>query len=229
MSTAAQKPIPQCGLETVGEEQYLLALRAYLDRGGEQALRSAYELGRAAVAEGKGILQFVAMHQAALQKLLSDPLTTVDVAQMLNSTWGFLAEGLSPYEMTHRGFREAVSTLLHLNETLEQEIQRIARAVHDEAGQLAVAVHLALAEVGRDLPLVIRDRLQPVVALLAQIEEQIRRLSHELRQKLAMHRPRTIGQAGRIDGMTPAALTLLVAHLKRKRRGQGARSASGGV
>jgi tRNA uridine 5-carboxymethylaminomethyl modification enzyme len=33
-----------------------------------------------------------------------------------------------------------------------------------------------------------------------------------------MLRPRTIGQAGRIDGITPAALTLLVAHLKRKGR-----------
>jgi tRNA uridine 5-carboxymethylaminomethyl modification enzyme len=40
-------------------------------------------------------------------------------------------------------------------------------------------------------------------------------LSNEVRHKLQTHRPRTIGQAGRIDGMTPAALTLLVAHLRR--------------
>ena len=36
--------------------------------------------------------------------------------------------------------------------------------------------------------------------------------------KLQTHRPRTIGQAGRIDGITPAALTLLVAHLRRQGR-----------
>jgi tRNA uridine 5-carboxymethylaminomethyl modification enzyme len=42
-------------------------------------------------------------------------------------------------------------------------------------------------------------------------------LSNEVRQKLQLHRPRTIGQAGRIDGVTPAALTLLVAHLRRAR------------
>jgi len=43
-------------------------------------------------------------------------------------------------------------------------------------------------------------------------------LSNEVRQKLQSARPRTIGQAGRIDGITPAALTLLLAHIKRDAR-----------
>lgn len=43
-------------------------------------------------------------------------------------------------------------------------------------------------------------------------------LSNELRHKLQIAKPRTIGHAGKIDGMTPAALTLLVAHVKRKSR-----------
>jgi tRNA uridine 5-carboxymethylaminomethyl modification enzyme len=47
---------------------------------------------------------------------------------------------------------------------------------------------------------------------------ELRGLSNEVRHKLQTLRPRTIGQAGRIDGITPAALTLLVAHLKRKAR-----------
>src|SRR5665213_1940378 len=42
-------------------------------------------------------------------------------------------------------------------------------------------------------------------------------LSNEAKQKLQKNRPRTIGHAGKIDGMTPAALTLLVAHVKRGR------------
>jgi tRNA uridine 5-carboxymethylaminomethyl modification enzyme len=45
-------------------------------------------------------------------------------------------------------------------------------------------------------------------------------LSHEIRQKLLTLRPLTIGQAGRIDGMTPAALTLLVAHVRRAGKGR---------
>jgi tRNA uridine 5-carboxymethylaminomethyl modification enzyme len=46
-------------------------------------------------------------------------------------------------------------------------------------------------------------------------------LSMEVRQKLAAIRPRTLGQAGRIDGVTPAALTLLAAHVRRKGRSRG--------
>jgi tRNA uridine 5-carboxymethylaminomethyl modification enzyme len=43
-------------------------------------------------------------------------------------------------------------------------------------------------------------------------------LSVEVRQKLSSARPRTIGHAARMDGITPAALTLLVAYLKRNGR-----------
>jgi tRNA uridine 5-carboxymethylaminomethyl modification enzyme len=43
-------------------------------------------------------------------------------------------------------------------------------------------------------------------------------LSNEVKQKLQSHRPRTIGHASRIDGITPAALTLLVAHVKRGKK-----------
>ena len=42
-------------------------------------------------------------------------------------------------------------------------------------------------------------------------------LSHEVRQKLANHRPSTLGEASRLSGMTPAAISLLLVHLKRRR------------
>ncbi|MFC3161709.1 tRNA uridine-5-carboxymethylaminomethyl(34) synthesis enzyme MnmG [Ciceribacter thiooxidans] len=44
---------------------------------------------------------------------------------------------------------------------------------------------------------------------------QLSGLSNELRQKLEASRPWSIAQASRLDGMTPAALSLLIAHLKR--------------
>jgi tRNA uridine 5-carboxymethylaminomethyl modification enzyme len=45
--------------------------------------------------------------------------------------------------------------------------------------------------------------------------DAVKGLSSEVRQKLSATRPRTIGQAARIDGMTPAALTLLAARVRR--------------
>jgi len=53
--------------------------------------------------------------------------------------------------------------------------------------------------------------------------------SNEARHKLQTHRPRTIGHAGRIDGITPAALTLLVAHMRRHSRKPARKSADGAV
>jgi tRNA uridine 5-carboxymethylaminomethyl modification enzyme len=47
---------------------------------------------------------------------------------------------------------------------------------------------------------------------------QLPGLSMEMRQKLQTIRPRTLGQAGRIDGVTPAALTLLAAHIRRGKK-----------
>jgi tRNA uridine 5-carboxymethylaminomethyl modification enzyme len=49
--------------------------------------------------------------------------------------------------------------------------------------------------------------------------ESLAGLSNEVRQKLSSQRPRTIGQAARIDGITPAALTLIAAHVRRQGRG----------
>ncbi|WP_230970400.1 tRNA uridine-5-carboxymethylaminomethyl(34) synthesis enzyme MnmG [Nitrogeniibacter aestuarii] len=70
------------------------------------------------------------------------------------------------------------------------------------------------------------DRQQDEVARAAKAEatalpvdmdySQVRGLSKEVQQKLTEHRPETIGQAGRIQGVTPAAISLLIVHLKRK-------------
>jgi tRNA uridine 5-carboxymethylaminomethyl modification enzyme len=49
----------------------------------------------------------------------------------------------------------------------------------------------------------------------------VRGLSIEVRQKLAQHRPESVGQASRISGITPAAISLLLVHLKRRQSGPG--------
>ncbi len=81
------------------------------------------------------------------------------------------------------------------------------------------------------------DRQREEVARLAQQEAlvlpadidyaRIAGLSIEIRQKLARHRPETLGQASRVSGVTPAALAILLVYAKRgfPRLGETARSA----
>ena len=48
---------------------------------------------------------------------------------------------------------------------------------------------------------------------------RIQALSIEVRQKLSHHKPQTLGQASRLPGVTPAAISLLLVHLRRPRAG----------
>jgi len=69
-----------------------------------------------------------------------------------------------------------------------------------------------------------RQERYETMALPCDLDYQsVRGLSIEVQQKLNQHKPETIGQASRISGITPAAISLLLVHLK---RGVGARERS---
>jgi signal transduction histidine kinase len=163
------------------EEEYRSAFDEYAERGGEGALGRAYELGRRAISVKKGLMEIAALHHQALHGMLADAPRAARHKELLLAAGEFLAETLSPYEMAHRGVQDAIAALRQLNETLEEEIKRIAYAVHDEAGQLLVAVHLALAGVARELPGPQKEQVGQIEELLNQVEKQLRRYSHELR------------------------------------------------
>lgn len=160
---------------------YSRSLEDYLSNGSEDALQSAYAIGRIALADGLGVLAVAAMHHAALAHVSERTSRTPMPTQDLDRAQEFFAESLSSYEIAHRGFRDSISALHRLNETLEQEIQRIAHLVHDEAGQLLFAAHLAMSGMARDLSPCLQERLQEVGTILDQLEKQLRSLSHELR------------------------------------------------
>jgi PAS domain S-box-containing protein len=79
--------------------------------------------------------------------------------------------------------RQAQAAARHLNDRLEQKVQGIARALHDEAGQLLVSVYLKVAEVAAEFPEngPDRRRIEGLRHHLDQVTEQLRRLAHELR------------------------------------------------
>ena len=108
------------------------------------------------------------------------------------------------------GFRRCGSRA-HLAAASASSIAKIAEQIEIDA-KYAVYLDRQAADVDsyrRDESLVLSDDIDYAT---------VAGLSNEARQKLQTHRPRTVGQAGRIDGMTPAALTLLVAHVHRQSR-----------
>ena len=162
------------------EQQYFATLEAYLSKQDEGLLLDAYELGRAALIGGLGVLDIAALHSRALATALQDAQTDDDRSRLLENQTNFFVEVLCPFEMTHRGFRDANSVLRRLNELLESQSKRIAYSLHDEASQLLAAVHLAMAEATRDLPAENAAKFDKVKELMNEIEERLRSLSHEL-------------------------------------------------
>lgn len=162
------------------DADYHEALAAYVEHGGEVHLARAYELGRDALANGRSIPDLVGVHGRALRAIVSAGGSRGNLGFLLDSAATFLAETLSPFEMTHRGYRDSLIAWRHINETLEQEIRRIAHALHDDSGQLLVSVHLQLAELARELSAA-GPKIQECQTLLDQAEQHLRHLSHELR------------------------------------------------
>src|SRR5437016_2321488 len=163
------------------EEEYRSAFGEYARSGGEAALGRAYDVGVQAIAEKKSFMEIAFMHHQAIHGMLAEAQGAARHQELLKAAGDFLAEMLSPYEMAHRGVQDAIAALRHLNETLEEEIKRIAYAVHDEAGQLLVAVHLALSEMALDLPQPQQGQVTRIRELLNEVEKHLRRYSHELR------------------------------------------------
>jgi signal transduction histidine kinase len=165
-------------------EWYTRALYDYMAGSGEEALHRAYELSRKAIADDLGLLEMAAVHHEAILRVMPRPLTAEERSRTVRMLENFFVESLSPFEMTHRAFRESNTALRRMNQMLEEEAKRIAHALHDEAGQLLAAVYLAVDQLAADVPDQQRQRLMNVRSLLDQVREQIRQLSHELRPTL---------------------------------------------
>jgi tRNA uridine 5-carboxymethylaminomethyl modification enzyme len=86
------------------------------------------------------------------------------------------------------------------------------------AEQLAVDARYAVYLKRQELDIAAFRKEESVVIPLEFSFDAIAGLSTELRQKLERDRPASLGQAARLDGMTPAALLLLLAHLKKGSR-----------
>jgi two-component system sensor histidine kinase DegS len=166
-------------LEGELERRCARLLKRHLEAGDERTLHDAYELGREALAEGVGVLDLaLPLWRAARTALQAREDHGGRLAQRAES---FVLECLSPFEMAHRGAREANEALRRVDERREEQARRIAQQLHDEAGQLLAAVHLALERARRHVGPGGREPLAEAVNLLGQAGDELRRLAHELR------------------------------------------------
>ena len=92
----------------------------------------------------------------------------------------------------------------------------------DEAEQVQIQIKYE-GYITRQQDEVDRHQAQEALVIPADLDfSTVTSLSFEVRQKLKTHRPETIGQASRISGVTPAAISLLLIHLKRHQYGKAA-------
>ena len=90
------------------------------------------------------------------------------------------------------------------------------------AEQVEIAAKYA-GYIDRQRDEVARALAQETLAIPGDLDfHAVRGLSREAQQKFAEHRPQTVGQAARIQGITPAAISLLLVHLKRRALADGA-------
>jgi serine phosphatase RsbU (regulator of sigma subunit) len=84
---------------------YDAALQRYIDAADEANLEAAYAFSREAFGEEMSVLDIVAVHRRVVERLLVQA-SSVDV-ELISATFAFLAEALSTFEMTQRGYWEA--------------------------------------------------------------------------------------------------------------------------
>ncbi|OGB06549.1 MAG: tRNA uridine-5-carboxymethylaminomethyl(34) synthesis enzyme MnmG [Burkholderiales bacterium RIFCSPHIGHO2_12_FULL_69_20] len=119
---------------------------------------------------------------------------------------------------------DATPSELVSRETLQAELGTVlANAVIE---QVEIATKYA-GYIGKQVEDVERAAYFEHLKLPAELDyEQVKALSFEVRQKLTHYRPETLGQASRLSGVTPAAISLLLVHLK-KGRSKGIGQAAG--
>ena len=158
------------------ERRCAQVLRHHLETSNEGSLSQAYEFGRWALGRGLGVLDMAMLlsHAVMHSGLAGD-------GRAARPFESFVLECLSPFEMAHRGAREANEALRRLDERREAHVRTIARELHDETGQLIATLHLALELMRSHLDPGGSAQLDRAFGLLRRVEEEIRRLAHELR------------------------------------------------
>jgi PAS domain S-box-containing protein len=97
--------------DTILVEQYSAVLKSYLENLNEEDLHKAYQLGREALAEGRGLLEMAIVHHEALAVYLMNFHASANRTKAIRAAGRFFLECLTPFEMSLRGFQESHAAL----------------------------------------------------------------------------------------------------------------------
>ncbi|GEM_PF-3411469 len=125
--------------DTRFKKEYSAALSTYLTRGGEDALARSYELGRRALAAGRGLIELMEIHQRAFRMYLAGDGMSADIQARISLEGQFLREAIASFEITHRGYVEstdAIRQTLQFGLVLGHELRAPLTSVKASAGML---------------------------------------------------------------------------------------------
>jgi tRNA uridine 5-carboxymethylaminomethyl modification enzyme len=136
--------------------------------------------------ESQELLGQVITHEYSLADLLRRPgITYESLTTSFDSRWG--AEPLDQDVVLRDQIAEQVEIAFKYQGYIDRQAAEIARHMHYEELNLPADIDYT----------------------------QVLGLSKEVQQKLDLHKPSTLGQASRVSGVTPAAISLLLIHLKK--------------
>jgi tRNA uridine 5-carboxymethylaminomethyl modification enzyme len=136
--------------------------------------------------ESQQLLGQVITHEYSLADLLRRPgITYENLTSSFEGRWG--AEPLDQDVVLRDQIAEQVEIAVKYQGYIDRQAAEIARHMHYEELNLPADIDYS----------------------------QVLGLSKEVQQKLDLHKPSTLGQASRVSGVTPAAISLLLIHLKK--------------
>ena len=112
------------------KEKFKSILENYLVRQEEEDLYQAYNLAHTAITSNINLLDLLNSYQVAIIEIIAKNPEKREIIKFLNDILKFLSEILAPYEMTLRGYKDAILQLKNNTIHLEEEQQKIKYIVN---------------------------------------------------------------------------------------------------
>lgn len=130
-------------------QRYATALQEFLRSGDEQALQTAYELGRSATQSELPLVDLASIYHETLRSLMVREASPGDELALLKAAGTFFLESLTSLEMTLRSLQDSNRSLRVLNDRLQRTNETLEERVQQRTAGLSQSVRLLQKEIAR--------------------------------------------------------------------------------